>query len=1228
MIINRKPAGKAKISVRGIGAVTLQNRFFGIFTIAMLAAVAAVVTIMLVGQYAALPVSAQSADQIQIGDQGEVIEHRGSGNDSDTTYCGFSGTVDVRFPSNVAADDVSVSLPDCTDGEIFLTNYGSAFTTDREAEAGDREDETDWQLGLNRQEIGSSDDLYASVIILDDEKLIFAGDSDDNPNSRDDFVASNYILEGYDQVIVTVIDEDRNSTTSEATPVTGPVNTTINLTRRYDIEPIFVSDENNTDLVDAGDFVLADFETFDSSGDPIPANQNPNITFLITVGQAHDANNDLVSSVFLEFRCNENCDNVATVDALIGWERARYNWLEVTVDSAGGEEFNFTLWESNPDSGIFEGVLKLIYDTATDEPDNLESSLIGAIANPMNIDTLGPNHVNTALVFVDDGDSIDVTYSDQTSDDSTNTDVDPSLDDRRETVEVDAAAPTAEITRPEENDIADDNDQPTFEGTFTDDESGLLQDEIGFAINLIANVMGVPNAVNALNQAPILGSTASRTGFDTADDRLAWSGSGVGDYPSGVSFPSQTTRGDTIFVQSEDEIVDDDDFPDFNDGDDSVGFFVDDDVYNDRNFSNYVNYQAYGVDVAGNVGLSDAEESDSNVEEVFNPHSLLIDSDDITEEEIGDAPAFTGRAWDASNTQFEPNVRNSVQLVFPQRLNPDTVQPEDFRYISSEGVSLTVERVTTVSPDDVEGEDLDGDGDTDSDDQEMESEVVRYVFLELDGDIPSGDEPRVRIVGDLRDRAGNPVEDDSEFVLEDRLAPEVQWVLFSGGSGLDDEDNTRSVELTNDDITITVGVDEDLATRRVEIEFYQEIGDTGVFMRRDTSRPRKISAQGDTFRYRSDYSVSGSTGPGDVYVVIVVQDGESNRSVYGAGSMVVSDVVQVDTNNIDSDSDSQSFEFDNVDPALDNDDDGRVGAADTSDSDDSTTSDQGATLVIRFNEEVFEVLTAEVDIAGQSDSLDIKDALRQSADGEVWIYVLPAGNEWLLGEHEVTVTAIDFADNESDDLSFTFEVTEREDFTLSLSSGWNGVSFPSDPSDSSLSAVFGNSDVSQVLTYEPWSRNPWKTARRSGSGFSGDLTEIRAGVGYWVLTSSFGDLTVRLDSASDTTSAGIASTPSTIRTFPGWNFIGVLDPTFASVEGESGDDLQLPSGADYLLRTYLAGNTIGRVYEYDAIRQEFETRDITISNTDPANGPTASVTDVGFAYWVFISGDPSNPITP
>ena len=180
--------------------------------------------------------------------------------------------------------------------------------------------------------------------------------------------------------------------------------------------------------------------------------------------------------------------------------------------------------------------------------------------------------------------------------------------------------------------------------------------------------------------------------------------SDAGRYPEGLDYDAETpgrcNANDICIRKGEEDLVDDDDFPDFADGDTDVGFKVTDDVYNDVEYVGYLNFQAYGVDLAGNVGLSDADDeevapTDSGLfrpEQVANPHSILIDNTEIVESNF-ERPralrqafpegALTGRGWDASDLEVETNVRDSVLLLFPERLDNSTVDASDFRYDSS-----------------------------------------------------------------------------------------------------------------------------------------------------------------------------------------------------------------------------------------------------------------------------------------------------------------------------------------------------------------------------------------------------------------------------------------------------------------------------------------------------------------------------------------------------------------
>ena len=59
------------------------------------------------------------------------------------------------------------------------------------------------------------------------------------------------------------------------------------------------------------------------------------------------------------------------------------------------------------------------------------------------------------------------------------------------------------------------------------------------------------------------------------------------------------------------------------------------------------------------------------------------------------------------------------------------------------------------------------------------------------------------------------------------------------------------------------------------------------------------------------------------------------------------------------------------------------------------------------------------------------------------------------GKYTVYVEANDAANNKGDH-TYSFTVKERSPFVLSLLAGWNSVSFPANPIDRALHAVFTN----------------------------------------------------------------------------------------------------------------------------------------------------------------------------
>ena len=144
-----------------------------------------------------------------------------------------------------------------------------------------------------------------------------------------------------------------------------------------------------------------------------------------------------------------------------------------------------------------------------------------------------------------------------------------------------------------------------------------------------------------------------------------------------------------------------------------------------------------------------------------------------------------------------------------------------------------------------------------------------------------------------------------------------------------------------------------------------------------------------------------------------------------------------------------------------------------------------------------------------------------------------------LGEHKLVLTAEDVAGNDevggTDDTEyeFTFEVVQRSAYKVSLNPGWNMISLPGNPVDTSLGAVFpADHGVTHVLAYR---EGQWLRAAKIGGVWEGDLTDIEAGYGYLVRTGEFTSISTNLRELD------IAESPPTVPIVAGWNLVGVVD---------------------------------------------------------------------------------------
>ena len=228
------------------------------------------------------------------------------------------------------------------------------------------------------------------------------------------------------------------------------------------------------------------------------------------------------------------------------------------------------------------------------------------------------------------------------------------------------------------------------------------------------------------------------------------------------------------------------------------------------------------------------------------------------------------------------------------------------------------------------------------------------------------------------------------------------------------------------------------------------------------------------------------------------------------------------------------------------------------------------------------------------DEVDISGDFDEAANGYEYLW---RGVNLALGEHTLAVTGTDTAGNETEK-SVTFKIIERPATQIALTPGVNLISLPGTPATTSVEGVFGGSDVTSVLTYDPSTPTKWLAAERAEDGsWVGNLTDVSASLGYWVTTTSFDALSVDIVSFS----AGGASLPPTHSLVPGWNLVAVttLDEVLKTADADKID-----------ANTYLGNNWLRAI--------TFNPQTGRFRSLGPDDDP-APMLEVGKGYFVWMT---------
>ena len=685
-------------------------------------------------------------------------------------------------------------------------------------------------------------------------------------------------------------------------------------------------------------------------------------------------------------------------------------------------------------------------------------------------------------------------------------------------------------------------------------------------------------------------------------------------------------------------IRDDKDFDEIDDG-----FDVETTIVLRENRIFYVTFIA--CDNAGNCSFFDPDGNDESVELA----EITVDTLDPIFVE-----ARTGLAWDSTDSEYDDN-RSFIQVIFNDltKLNTETVESDDFVV---EGHTIKDVHVFE-NPDD---EDATW-GRYGAAGRSNKRGIARYrdiensVFVELEDELLADETPDVTIVPNgVEDSAGNE-QDDGDHEADDWISP-----AFTIVSIVSTRETSQDQVLAGDDdeVTIVVTSDERLDSTRptVAVTYVKAPAgsvDTKGVMTCDTSAGADKGTRERGEIVSNDKCVDSDAATGGnlnnsvekvsntEWVVTITEPkatGYYNFRISGndrspqenpgsegvSPSAIVTDFFDADGDvNVD---DAIFFEGDINLPKPQV----RVSGVGVQDNEadvefrsplfveldfarnhatcgPNADTDERMSNCMNENSEYAEDNFDDIVVTSfVLDGVDLTDSVK-TTDNQSFLVSLESIS---IGDHTAEVQAVDQAGNVFEDtLEIDFEVNDRDPFEKRLSPGWNLVSLPGEPADSSIAAVFGPGvEVRTVYSYDPVIPGGWMVAVREtlDSDWQGDLTEITGQHGYWVLSDAIQDWEVSIPRlAGGAAGTGTPIQPPVIPMYAGWNLIPVTD-----VSGNALGTSRSVS-AEVYLNSLDDGLDLARVLGYDTIRNEW----FTVLDAQMGSPGNLSI---GSGYWVFV----------
>ena len=801
-------------------------------------------------------------------------------------------------------------------------------------------------------------------------------------------------------------------------------------------------------------------------------------------------------------------------------------------------------------------------------------------------------------------------------------------------IEIDIQPPTITVASPVHNSSGDDR-SPDFIGTFEDGGAGLADDT--FKLYVDNKTDGGPGKVgeSLKDSDPVLdiptGNLAGpASGLVRLRSDYRYSGTPAYAELFGVISGLKGTGTGSIYFTEEGENpeaseTDNDALrkvvnADLYDDGDGQGTFDDDARYegdpsNGREIA--VDFQALVIDLAGNIGFSDADtatprfindlgtkstdrgpEKFHNVLGWYNRHVFNLDDKD---------PEFLKDNTITGYFSLDPDGdpvphRRGIMITFDNDISQDNITENTFDVELDDGSKALVHDVR------VEG---------------------KLVFLRLGADLKTSETPKISIASGRRveDLAGNQLQgrEVKAFEAKDGVPPTLT-VSLSNGSGTG-AGNESSSSLTRNTIVVSVTSDEELqgapyfaaicsnfryaasgsTTRNRDVNDFAEersgrqttnpinnppegrCGTSATSPVLTPSPTQMNSRPGLNWEYTwRDLGGENAVPEGELRVVVLGRD----KSQYKLTDATTA------PNNYNWGSATTKFTYDTtLNPLIKGSTVDRT-AGTVLPEPNQKMSESRPFIMLNFSGENTEVEIERL----QVDDVDVTARVETNARNQ-FIY-WPDGLNF--GMHSVEVDARDAAGNEAT-FQYEFEVVTRSPFVVRLLAGWNAVSLPQQPVDGSLEAAFSHPAIEQVISYvrpNKDDRPQWLLATRQDGVWTtnyGDLTDVSAGPGYWVHTSTFVNQSIPLRSP-ERLGPDLPVAPVGITTFEGWNFVGVVDQDGDQTQNDWGQSLKqgdvVQTGRMYL------GNYV-RAYTWDSTRSQFEA-------LEPADD-----IEIGDGIWVY-----------